>query len=359
MQTYAKRLVVLFSVTLPFMLGAASCTPPANQGSSQDQAATPSSSGPVVAKLGEREIHQSELDSWIKERLFEENVSGGNPQEQYQARASYLDAWITQQVIENAAKEAGQSEDEYLSSQSESLAEVSDADVQNFFDENQERLQGQDFETVAEAIRGYLIQQKTAEAQQQMISQLREQAGVEVLLDAPRVEVAADGASMGPESAPITIIEFSDYQCPFCVRAEATVKQVLEQYGDQIRFVYRHFPLESIHPQARPAARAAFCAQEQNKFWEYHNLLFANSNALGDEDLERYAAEVGLEGEAFRSCLEAPRSDEAVTNDLQAGSAVGVSGTPAFFVNGIMLSGAQPFEAFESIIKKELANTSS
>jgi protein-disulfide isomerase len=174
------------------------------------------------------------------------------------------------------------------------------------------------------------------------------------MLDPPRQTVAAaNGPSKGSASAPIEIIEFSDFQCPFCQRADPTVQQVLSTYGDRIRFVYRHYPLPN-HPNARPAAEAAACADEQDKFWPYHDRLFANPTKLEDPDLKRHAAELGLNTGQFNGCLDSHKLKAKVDTDLKAGEEAGVNGTPAFFINGRMISGAQPFEAFKRIIDEEL-----
>jgi len=161
---------------------------------------------------------------------------------------------------------------------------------------------------------------------------------------------------MGPEDAPVTIVEFSDYQCPYCKRAEPVIKQVLERYPEQVRFVYRHFPLDRIHPQARPAAEAAACADEQGLFWEFHEQLFAPDAKFDDTALEAYAVEAGVDMDGFRSCLGERRTQALVEGDLQAGRSAGVSGTPAFFVNGIRLTGARPFDEFVELIEQELAS---
>ena len=160
--------------------------------------------------------------------------------------------------------------------------------------------------------------------------------------------------SCGPSDASVTIIEFSDYQCPYCSRAESVVKQVLERYPDQVRFVYRHLPLESIHPQARAAAEAAVCAEDQGRFWEYHELLFANQQAISAAKLSELAEQVGLDEEAFASCTADDSTRQRVQRDISDAGAAGASGTPAFFVNGIPLSGVQPLEEFVELIDSEL-----
>lgn len=176
---------------------------------------------------------------------------------------------------------------------------------------------------------------------------------------AARVSVSADDDAMkGDASAPVTIIEFSDFQCPFCGRFfEDALPQIEDKYvkTGKVKFVYRDFPLESIHPQARPAAEAAECAHEQGKFWEFHDKLFANQQGLSVDNFKKWAQELGLESTQFNDCVDSKKYADEVSKDLADGSAAGVSGTPAFFVNGHELSGAQPFSAFEAVIEAELA----
>jgi protein-disulfide isomerase len=152
----------------------------------------------------------------------------------------------------------------------------------------------------------------------------------------------------------VEVIEFSDFQCPFCMRANPTVEQVLKTYGDKIKFVYRHYPLPN-HPNARPAAEASACAEVQGKFWEYHDRLFANPTKLSDPDLKAQAAALGLDTAKFNACVDNHQQKPGVDADMAAGEAVGVTGTPAFFINGRSIEGAQPFESFKRVIDEELA----
>lgn len=171
------------------------------------------------------------------------------------------------------------------------------------------------------------------------------------------IPIEADDPILGPVDAPITIVEFADFQCPYCVRHfEQTYPLIVAQYGDQVRFVFKNFPLNSIHPDADPAAQAAECAREQGMFWEYHDLLFGGTQGLGQAAYEAYAEQLGLDVAALNACLEEGRYAEAVNQDLALGQQLGVSSTPTFFINGIALVGAYPFDTFASIIDYELAN---
>ncbi|MFQ5409418.1 MAG: DsbA family protein [Anaerolineales bacterium] len=166
-----------------------------------------------------------------------------------------------------------------------------------------------------------------------------------------------DDPAVGVAGAPVTIIEFSDFECPFCGRFhDTTFTALLQRYPDQILFVYRDFPLTSIHPNAQRAAEAAQCANEQGQFWAFHDLLFRNQQHLGNADLYTEAAQaLSLEMDAFNECVANRRYEAEVTADYNAARALGITGTPTFFINGRPLVGAQPLEAFVSIIDEELA----
>lgn len=171
-----------------------------------------------------------------------------------------------------------------------------------------------------------------------------------------RYEIASEGfPSIGPEDAPITIVEFSDYQCPFCLRwHEQVYEPLLNAYPGKIRLVYRHFPLTSIHPDAFPAAEAAMCAGDQNAYWQFHEKLFSSS-ALGSNVYSQYAQELGLDMTAFESCITEQKFKEAVQADLDFAVDLGVRSTPTFFINGLAIVGAQPLDIFKQVIDKELA----
>ena len=171
-----------------------------------------------------------------------------------------------------------------------------------------------------------------------------------------RYDVASEGfPSIGPADAPITIVEFSDYQCPFCKRWHDEVYQsLLNEYPGQIRLVYRHLPLTSIHPDAFPAAEAAMCAGEQNSYWPYHEMLFSNTE-LGSSIYTRYAQELGLDLNSFETCVAERKYEENVQSDLDFALGLGVRSTPTFFINGLAVVGAQPLNVFKQVIDKELA----
>ena len=166
---------------------------------------------------------------------------------------------------------------------------------------------------------------------------------------------ADDDSSWGPDDAPVTIIEFSDFQCPYCARFFLQAyPQIKQEYEGKIKFVFRDFPLTSIHQYAQKAAEAAGCANDQGKYWEYHDLLWTKQEALDVDSLKSYAADLGLDTGAFNECLDSGKYASEVQKDIQDGDSYGVQGTPAFFINGLLVSGALPFANFKAVIDAAL-----
>ncbi|MCX6709153.1 MAG: DsbA family protein [Candidatus Woesearchaeota archaeon] len=173
---------------------------------------------------------------------------------------------------------------------------------------------------------------------------------------AAKVEVSAENDEVkGEANAPVLIVEFSDYQCPFCSRVEASLKQVEEKYikTGKVKIVYRDYPL-GFHDKAQKAAEASECAHDQGKFWEYHDKLFANQNALDIFSLKQYAKDLKLDTAKFDKCLDSGEKAAEVSKDTADANAAGVSGTPIFFINGVALKGAQPYDSFETAIEAAL-----
>jgi len=164
-----------------------------------------------------------------------------------------------------------------------------------------------------------------------------------------------DDPYWGPDDAAVTIVEFSDFQCPYCARFFLeTYPQIEQQYEGKVKFVYRDFPLTAIHQYAEKAAEAAGCASNQSKYWEYHDLLWTKQQALDEDSLKSYAADLGLDTDAFNGCLDSGTYADEIQNDIQEGQSYGVDGTPAFFVNGQFMSGALPFADFKAVIDAAL-----
>jgi protein-disulfide isomerase len=312
--------------------------------------------GTPVATVGGETITEGELDAWIKDELWRNQTDDGNPSKVFNLRQRGLDRMIEKRLIDAEAARRGVKPDALLDAEAAKRVQVSDADVKAFFEQHADRFGDRKLETEQANIRAYLERQKGTEAAQDFVAELREKANVKTLLEQPRIAINGHGPAKGPESAPVTVVEFSDYQCPFCRRAEPTVEQMLKEYAGKVRFEYRHFPLESIHPLARGAAEAAVCAEEQGRFWQFHDLLFTGSaDGLAQAHLLESAAKAGLDTAAFQACVAAGRGRARIDSDLAAGEAAGVTGTPAFFVNGVPFAGAIPIEEFRRAIDAELA----
>jgi protein-disulfide isomerase len=329
---------------------AAACSAPTAQ-APKTQSATD-----VVAMIGTTPITLAEVD----ERALQQPVTSFGSlklgQALYEARRLAIDDIVATKLMDQEAKSRGIERSALVQKEiSDKVAPVGDVDVANWYEANQNRVQGMPLDKVRAPIRTYLIQERMEEARLRYVDTLKLKTPVRVMLEPPRQQVsAANGPSRGNASAPILMIEFSDFQCPFCLRAHATIEQVLKTYGDQIHFVYRNYPLPS-HPNARPAAEAAACAADQGKFWPYHDRLFEQQSKLSDSDLKQHAAALGLDTAKFDACVDSHQFKALVDADTRDGEQAGVDGTPAFFINGRMLSGAQPFESFKRIIDEELA----
>lgn len=309
---------------------------------------------PVARLQGGAEIRESELETWIKEDLYADALRNRSEAERHDLRADAARRMMMERLLEQEEKRRGLDTAAIMRAESAKAPPVEEAEVRAAFEANRERFAGQSYEQAAASVRAQLEQQRRSEAGRAYLESLLSKAGFQLLIEPPRIPLSAGGASRGPSNAPVTLVQFTDYQCPYCLRSEPTVAKVRERYGDQVRVVVRHFPLE-FHPKARGAAEAAACAGRQGRFFEYHDALFQNQNALALPDLEARAKQVGLDLAAFRSCLSAKQTAKEVDADLEEARRAGVTGTPAFFVNGILLSGAQPLEAFVEVIDAELA----
>jgi len=167
--------------------------------------------------------------------------------------------------------------------------------------------------------------------------------------------VTADDPGFGSPEAKVQIVEFSDFECPFCKQAFPITRQIMNDYGDQIYFVYRDFPIHQVHPRAQKAAEAGQCAHEQGKFWPMHDKIFQNQASLAVSDLKRYAVQIGLNSGQFNNCLDSGKYQNEVQQDFTDGALAGVTGTPTFFINGQKVEGVIPESAFRKIINEILS----
>jgi protein-disulfide isomerase len=310
-----------------------------------------------AAHVGDRVITTQELeDRWASEHPAEHAQA---LQALYDGRRAALDDIVAQMLIDQAAKAKGLAPDAFEDAEiAKRTKEVTDSDIAAFYQANITQMEGRSLAEASPVLKRYLQERERASAREALIDELKK-AGpkIQVLLDAPRttIDIAATDPIIGNPNAPVTIVEFSDFQCPFCRRAAPTLKEIRQKYGDKVRVVWKDFPLTQIHPQAFEAAEAGRCAAEQGKFWEYHDQLFGNQQALQPDDLKKYAAATGLDAAKFGDCLDSSKYAERVRDGVAAGSRLGVNSTPTLYINGRLVQGAQPYDVFASIIDEELA----
>ena len=306
-----------------------------------------------VAEVDDQAILASDLQKFAGRELSvqRENL--------YKLEKQKLEEYITAFLLTQEAKKRGVSVEAVLDQEVNSkILPVGDDEIDVFYKSNKARIAG-DLDKVREQIRGYLRNQKIEAQKALFFESLRSKAKVVTYLKPPpvfRAEISVAGEPFkGSEKAPVTIVKFEDFHCPFCKQVQPTFNELLSRYDGKIRLVHKDLPLESIHPQARPAAEAARCAYEQGKFWEYHDKLYANSPKASADDLNSYAKELDLNVHSFDRCLTSGKYKAVVQQDLKEGAQLGLTGTPTIFINGREISGNQPLEAFQAIIDEELA----
>jgi predicted DsbA family dithiol-disulfide isomerase len=305
-----------------------------------------------IATVGGKAIYEQDLTPSIAAQLHQLRI------QEYELKSKALEQLIVTRLLEAEAVKQGITVAQLTEREVQTkIGEPTDAEVEAYYLGQKERVQ-RPFVDVQSGLRQALRQARIQESLQQYLARLKAGSSVVVWLDPPRVELAGHSNRVrGNPEAPVTIVEFSDFHCPFCNRVQPSLTELLARYDGKVRLEFRDFPLDTLHPRARAAAEAANCAGDQGKFWEYHDLLFAQAPKASVEDLKGYARTVGLDAEQFDSCLFQSTHHDAVQRDIDEATKLGMTGTPAFFINGRPLSGAQSLEKFVQIIDDELART--
>ncbi|HVO11726.1 MAG TPA: thioredoxin domain-containing protein [Vicinamibacteria bacterium] len=330
----------------PRILGALALVTVAAAAGAQERPAAEAAE-PAAIVAGQR-IERSAVDELVRAQLVEVRAR------EYQLRSKALDQLVAEALIAKEAAARGITVEALEKAEVETRVSVSDAEVRALYEANKGRLGARSEAEGLKKIRELVEEQRQNERRRAFAEELRAKYPVKVLLEPFRVPVeVGDAPVRGNPAAPVTVVEFSDFQCPFCERSRPTVARVREAYGDKVRWAFRHFPL-GFHENAQKAGEAAACAGDQGRFWEMHDRLWATNSKLALSDLKADAAALGLDTAAFDRCLDSGRHADLVQRDQEAGAAYGVSGTPAFFVNGRPLVGAQPFEEFQKVIDDEL-----
>lgn len=303
----------------------------------------------LLATVKNRAITREEIDRSVLAQLL--------PLEQqiYALRKAALENHIVRILLEEEAKRRGIAVDELKRMLTEPTVEIPVSQIEQAFLENEDAFAQMSPDEAKERIRLDLESQARMRAYRAAVSKLKEDARIEIRLKAPSLpyeSLDVNAPTIGERSAPVTIVAFSDFQCPFCKESIPVIRQVIERFGTNVRFVFKHLPL-SIHKQAFPAAQAAYCAGQQGSFWQYHDALFA-AETVSPATIERIALQFKLDIVRFRSCLQSEDSRNAILKDSLDARKLGIDGTPAFIVNGKPFRGVLDLESFTNIIEQEL-----
>lgn len=310
----------------------------------------------AIATVNGVSLDFTKLSNEAKERL--RDFDNENTQRRFHLLWLGAEEAIGEELLRQEAKKRNVSVDALHQEMVEAkLVAPTDADVHRFYDENRDRIPVE-FATAEPYLRKQLLEQRREEIAEAYVNQLRLASDVRLAIEAPELPRYAietgDAPSIGATQAKVTVVEFADYQCPYCAQAKPVLEQLRKMYPNDLRLVFRDFPL-SQHKDAQGASEAAFCAHEQGKFWPYHDLLFQNIRNLGSEDLRRYARDTKLNMTNFESCLKSERPKAAVAQHEKAGRDYGVQGTPAIFINGVKLIGVLPLPLLQALVERELA----
>jgi protein-disulfide isomerase len=343
-------------IALPF-LSVVACSkdkpPPSSASVSTTSGASEPSPDTVVATINGQAITYAQLEDQLKNQM--RDLDEQYQRQKAQMRRQGLDQMITRRLVQAEAAKKGMTDEQYLKAEiDDKVPAPSEQKVKEFFDQNAAQLPpGSKLEDFRVRIVEVLTRSQKQERAKALFDQLRKDNKVAVKLSEPRKTVDAKGPSRGPSNAPVTVVEFSDFQCPYCGRARDTIEQMMQEYAGKVRLVFREFPLD-FHKNAKKAAEAALCANDQGKFWEYHDLLFKNQQKLEVPQLKEHASATGLDSAKFTGCLDSGQHTKDVEADMAAGQKLGVPGTPTVFVNGILLSSAS-MDEFKRVIDEELS----
>lgn len=295
-------------------------------------------------------ISLSDLDAEIGARLNRLRT------DEYNIRRAVLEEMIATKLINAEAARRHVTADELFKTEIEAKITQPDvAEIEPVYDGVADKYPGMTKDQVLAEIADGMRRQRLATRRAQYIKELRAAANVKVNLQPPRVAVKAEGPARGSANAPVTIVEFSDFECPFCGHAVETLQQVEKKYGDNVRVVFRDFPL-AMHRTAKRAAEASHCADDQGKFWEMHDRLFSKGGPINDADIFKFATQAGVDRNKFEQCLNSGKYKDAWKVSQDEGMRVGVTSTPSFFINGRMIVGAAGYDALSRIIDEELAS---
>jgi protein-disulfide isomerase len=352
---FAAGIVALAAASVGCREKAAEASPP----QAAQQAIAKSDIPDVVATLGDEKITMADIRVRAGDDLDKLDM-------QYQLTKSKiintaLDSILRHKTVDAEAQKTGKSVEQLIAAEAPGgVIEPSDADIATWYKENQARVGTRPIEQLRLQIADLLRTQRRQDAEKKLMTRLATERQIAITYKPFRLQFAnGDAPSLGRKDAPITLVEFSDFQCPYCQRMAPVLKEVSQKYGDKVRIVYRQYPIPSLHPFALKAAEASLCANDQGKFWEIHDAMFQDQQKLSVTDLKATAGRLGMDQKKFNACLDSGKYAEQVQNDSKEAIKSGVSGTPAVFVNGIVVDGGSvPFSVVEAAIQKEMSRLS-
>jgi len=315
-----------------------------------------SGDGNVLGTFSGSPVLRGQLNGSEAQKLYEAEMQVYNAAEQILVQR-YVAEFFERMKAKRELASATDAQDQYFAER----IKISSSEVEQFIAENKDNpgLQRIPEDQRAPQVLNYLQGRAREGVIRELIDEARNSGDIRVAVRRPaepQLDVD-DGGNyfMGPKDAPVTIVEFADFQCPFCARMVPTLTEIIEKYEGKVRWVYRDFPLREIHPEALPAAVAANCAGAQGKYFEMHHALFENYRSLGAPLYKDLAGKLGLNSTQFEACLRDPQMEAEVLRDAQDGQNLGINGTPAYFVNGRKLGGAVDVNEFSRLIDAELA----
>jgi protein-disulfide isomerase len=303
----------------------------------------------VLAIVNDQKITLKQVDELLVSKLFPLQ------QQIYALRKSALENLIIKALLEDEARKRRVRVDELRKQLTVGPVSVSVNEIEDFYQENALAFGAMSPDEAREKLRLDLETQARLKNYRQGLAKLKESSRIDMFLEEPTLLMNASSefaAATGSKTAAVTIVEFSDFECSYCRNSQSTIKELLKQFPQDVRLVFRHLPLQ-MHPQAFPSAQAAYCASEQDRFWQYHDALFALEQLSADV-LEKVANDIGLNMDRFKTCLASDTSRTVVRKDVEEARRLGINSTPTFIVNGKLVRGAIPFADFKSIVEKEL-----
>ncbi len=340
-----KFFVLVFTLLFSF-----NCAVAQREKATPEKIEEPKAEKNVVAKVNGKEITEKELEDFLGIALAMKH------QEIYQLKRAALQDLIFIKLQEEKAKSENITLEEYYEKNVLNVVpEPTEEEINNFYQQNKGRMGNLSEEEAKKQIANYFKSQKIQEADEKLKEKLLKEAKIETYLKPPKMDLAkGNEPTKGAKDAPIVIVEFTDFQCPFCSRVQSTLEKIFNDYPGKVQLIFKDLPLD-FHKQAKDAHIAAQCANEQGKFWEYHDILFKNQTQLFPDKLKEYAKQLELDMDKFNQCYDERKYEKYVNESIEQAQNLGISGTPTFFVNGRIIRGAQPFDQFKQIIDEELS----